>query len=83
MEILYGCIVPQGLTIGHERLKLEAKLEAQMFDSFSSPSLSAPLVLSFAALQLAGTLLQAWGEVSQRPARLCLSALSSSPDQRA
>ena len=64
MEILDGCIVPQGLTIEHESWKLEAKPEAQMFDSLSSPSLSASLVLSFAALQPVGTLLQVWGEVS-------------------
>ena len=54
-----------------------------MSGSLSSPSLSAPLVQSFVALQPARTLLQAWGGVSQHPARLCLSTLSSSSDQRA
>ena len=52
-----------------------------MPDSLSFPSLFASLVQSFAASQPVGTLLQAWGAVSQHPTRLCLSALSSSSDQ--
>ena len=63
-------------------MELEARLKAQMPDFLSSASLSTLLVQSSAALQPVGSLLQAWGEVSQPRIPPCSSALSSSLGQQ-